>query len=65
VKIFLIYVLFVTMFITGFALTLHFGLPQSDNYDSLIAFSGMIIGSLCAGVVIFFSERNSNERRNS
>jgi len=65
VKIFLIYILFLTVFITGFALTLYFGLPRSDNYDSLIAFSGMIVGSLGAGVVIFFSERNSNERRNS
>ena len=64
-KVFLIYVLFVTMFIAGFTLTIYFGLPRSDNYDSLIAFSGMIVGSLGAGVVIFFSERNSNERRSS
>jgi len=64
-KIFLIYALFVTMFIIGFSLTLYFGLPRTDNYDALIAFSGMIVGGVCASVVIFFSERNINEKRNS
>ena len=64
-KVFLIYALFVTMFIAGFVLTLYFGLPQTENYDALVAFSGMIIGSLGAGVVIFCSERDTNEKRSS
>ncbi len=64
-KIFLIYALFMTMFIAGFVFTLYFGLPRTENYDALVALSGMIVGGLGAAVVIFCSERDTNEKRSS
>jgi len=64
-KIFLIYALFMTMFIAGFVFTLYFGLPRTENYDALVALSGMIVGGLGAAVVIICSERDTNEKRSS
>ncbi len=61
-KIFFIYILILIVGIGGFVATVSFGLPKTETYDSLVAFSGMCIGALCSVLVIFFSNKKPNER---
>lgn len=57
-KIFLSYVAFTAMFIAGFWITIVFGLPKTEDYDALVAVSGMAVGSLGATLVIVLTNRD-------
>ena len=57
-KIFFIYILFVLTFVVGFTLTLTLGLPRTTSHDGLVALSGMLVGAICASMVIFFSNKD-------